>query len=101
MKLWKARGGDEDPGIIEVECPKGRYPACDADGETIFDNTHFDTEAEAWERLAGDAAAGLSMTTGHVVDLRTRLAKAEREVVDAAVFNELVRTRRAAREARR
>ena len=72
--------------VVRVECPDGtKYPADDADGETIYDNTHFPTESEAWRRLMSEAQAGVSLAGSRVKDARSRLLDANQYAADQAV----------------
>jgi hypothetical protein len=73
MKLYKynLRTGT----VIEVE--GDRWPGKDSDGDTIYENTHFHTEAKAWEKLLAECQAGCRLA-GDQVDLcRSKLADAQ------------------------
>lgn len=74
------------PRPIAVECEVPSYPHCDADGKTIFVNTHFLSEAEAWDRVVSEHDAGLSMEARRVKNLRAELAEAEKQLADAAIL---------------
>lgn len=77
MKLWKY---DEAKGTVkEVECPDGGYPASDIDGVQIYDNTHFETEKEAWESLRENAEAWVSLSGGGVKNAELGLLEAQAE----------------------
>lgn len=80
MKRWKADRG----AAVEVECEEAGYPHLDADGETQFDNTHFDTEAEAWESARADAEARISLAGSEVERLEGALRRAQEEAAEAA-----------------
>ncbi len=72
---------------VEVECPDGLYPHHDADGEKIFENTHFVTRAECLERLQGDAAIGVKWAGEEVIRCRLALSVAyEKSGTAAAIF---------------
>ena len=49
---------------VAVECEQRGHPHRDADGCPQYENTHFDHESEAWEKLLREAEAGLSLATG-------------------------------------
>lgn len=74
--LWKA---------VMVECPRGLYPNHDADNIKIFDNTHFKTAAEAWEKLEGEASAWVTMAARNVESRKADLARANQEAAEAAI----------------
>ncbi len=77
---------DTDSGtIVTVECAKRGHPHRDELGNTQYDNTHFDTPDEAWEKLIREAKAGLSINTSSVSNLRENLAKAEKRLADSAI----------------
>jgi len=67
-----------------VECAEVGYPNSDARGRVQYDNTHFDTEDEAWERLVSDAAAWVSLTGDDVQHARSILRHAEEKAGRAA-----------------
>jgi hypothetical protein len=67
-KQWKA---------VLVECPDGgSFPEQDADGEVIYSNTHFETEAQAWRRLEKEVLAGVSLAGSAVVEAEAALQRA-------------------------
>jgi len=59
MQLWKY--DFEKREVRLVECPKGRWPACDAEGEPVCTNTHFDNEDAAWEKLERELEASMEL----------------------------------------
>lgn len=61
---------------VEVKCPDGLFPHHDADGEKIFENTHFKTHAECLKRLQEDAAIGVRWAGEEVARCRKHLAEA-------------------------
>lgn len=84
-KLWKP---------VEVACPDGLWPARDSDGEKIFDNTHFETENEAWSKLKSEAESYVSMTGNMVKTREEALLKAQIEAAEAAkMFETYIRNR--------
>ena len=69
--------------VVRVECPDGPKNAVeDADGCTIYVNTHFPTEAEAWERLMREVEAGVSLAGSRVLEVRSRLRDANQYAAD-------------------
>lgn len=73
----------ETPRPIPVECETPGFPNRDADGDTMYVNTHYATEEEAWGSLVEDRKAGLSLSTRSMRELQRRL-KAETEAVAEA-----------------
>lgn len=71
---------------IEVECPVGGYPNQDANGKVQFVNTHFDAKGDAWKHLLDNANAGVSLAASAVREVRSRLAKAEKELVEETLL---------------
>jgi hypothetical protein len=83
MKLWRV---DYDAlSVAEVDCPDGGFPARDADGVKIFDNSHFRTEEDAWIAIERDVNSHIVMVGRAVEDARERLRKIEVEAGDAAL----------------
>jgi hypothetical protein len=68
-----------------VTCAELKAFVRDSDGRTICVNTHFATEAEAWDKVLREAAAGLSLSASEVRECRARLERAEKATVDAAL----------------
>lgn len=82
---WRADKSKWVP--VEVECPDGLYPHHDADGEKIFENTHFATRDECLERLRCDAAIGVKLAGDEVIRCRLALIAAyEKSGTAAAIF---------------
>lgn len=74
LVMWRADKKQMLP--VEVACPDGLFPAHDADGEKIFENTHFKTRAECLTRLKGDAEIGVRWAGEDVARCRKALADA-------------------------
>ncbi len=74
LVMWRADKKQMKP--VEVQCPDGLYPALDADGEKIWENTHFKTRAECMECLREGARIGIRWAGEDVADARKRLAEA-------------------------
>lgn len=73
----------EAPHPIAVECDKPGFPHFDADGEMMFDNTHFATEEEAWEALVQDREAGLSLSARELRRLQAKVREITDETAEA------------------
>ncbi|WP_376956440.1 hypothetical protein ABNQ39_00305 (plasmid) [Azospirillum sp. A26] len=82
--MFKAVYGSPRPVTVECEVPA--YPNADADGCTIYENTHFLSEAEAWERVLAEHDAGLSLEARRVKNLRAELEAAEKSTATAAIL---------------
>jgi hypothetical protein len=82
VKRWRAN----DVHPVEVECEQRGYPYPCSDGEIQYENTHFDTEDEAWEKAQCNAEAYVSLAGSAVRDAEARLAKAREQAGDAAKF---------------
>jgi hypothetical protein len=74
VMMWRADKKQMMP--VNVLCPDGLFPANDADGEKIFENTHFKTRAECLARLRGDAEIGVRWAGEDVARCRKALAEA-------------------------
>lgn len=83
---------------VAVECAERGYPHPDADGETQFENTHFDHESEAWEALLREAEAGLNLATGARQRAQLELQRLTDAVADEAVTWKRARDNWAARK---
>ena len=81
MKLY--RYDTKTASVIQTE-GEG-WPHADTDGRTIYDNTHFKTEREAWDYMLRDAEAGLRLDADKVHRLRIELAKAESQAATSAI----------------
>jgi hypothetical protein len=80
--------------VLRVECPDGTKNAVqDADGCTIYVNTHFKTEAEAWRRLMDEVEAGVSLAGSRVLEVRSRLLDANQYAANQAAEYATVRDR--------
>lgn len=86
-----------------VQCDEVGYPHRDAQGRIQYDNTHYDTEAEAWERLVEGAEAWVSLAGDGIRTAREALRRAEENAGKAAEHFTLVQdgVRRFRREAER
>lgn len=75
---WRWFSTDAQPVPTRVWCPKVGFPHVDADGRTQFDNTHFDSELDAWENGQRSVDVGVSLAERDVRSCREALARAER-----------------------
>lgn len=83
------RADQEQLKPVAVEC-QGGLQGTDADGVQVGASTHFPTEADAWNRLYGDAYAAIYIAGDVVANARLELLKANEQAAVAAVqFAEL------------
>lgn len=82
------------PSPVPVECPDPKWPNADADGQTIYENTHFAVIADAWEKLQAEVDARVCLRCTRVNDLRLRLAEAEKRLIDDTLMANAVREAR-------
>lgn len=82
MKLWKY---DYEQRIARlVDCPNGKWPAKDVEGDPVCVNTHFDSEDDAWEKLIREYEAGLELGVRARKDLTFKLEVATKQLADDA-----------------
>ena len=87
MKLWK-----RDTKAWTVRQVDGEpWPGKDEDGDTCYVNTHFECEADAWERLYAEASAFVSLSGRDVETAEQALAKARVDAGEAAKAFQKVR----------
>ena len=90
MKLWKYHTPSGTVSQVEGE----PWPGRDEHGARCYENTHFITEAEAWEYMAKDAEAAVLLTGARVTRAREMLRAAEEAASIAYVNYEIVCTNR-------
>ena len=83
-ELWLYRADDKLLKPIRVHCPNGRYPAKDADGQVVYINSHFDTEAAAWKSLLDNSQAGVSLAGSQVKRAKQQLLEANQDAAEQA-----------------
>lgn len=89
MLMYRVDPSQSSP--VPVECPIPTWPNTDADGDTIYINTHFASIDEAWEKLQAEVDAGVSLGCCRVNELRRQLADAEKSLVDDTLQAQAVR----------
>ena len=78
---WKL---GEDGIPKRILCPNGaKYPEHDAEGETIYENSHYSTEREAWASSFKNRHIGISWAARDVVDAEKALNTAKDKCVEA------------------
>ena len=83
--LYLYRADTKQLKPVRVACPHGRYPAKDADGETVYANTHFANEKAAWEHIHDDVMAEISLAGCGVETARAELLQANQRAADVAI----------------
>jgi hypothetical protein len=84
MIVYEARGNMTEPR--PVECEKPGYPNVDVDGNTMYENTHFINEDDAWDQLKGEREAHVSNAAGNVEYAEMELQKAKENLVNASLL---------------
>ena len=82
MKIYRGTDGDIEP--IEMECDIFGYPNKTTNGETMFENTHFKTEAEAWKSILASVKAGIMLVGGGVRNAEEELGRLRKQAGDRA-----------------
>lgn len=82
MKIYRGTDGDTEP--VEMECDAHGYPNATSTGEIMYENTHFKTEAEAWDSIAVSVKAMVELTGIDVRDCQARLGRAHESAGEAA-----------------
>lgn len=72
--------------VRPVECESTEWPGTDADGATIYENTHFKAEADAWAALEREAQAWVHSGARTLEDLRKREVEATRDLADSTLI---------------
>lgn len=91
MVLWKV--STQAWTVRSVEC-EGTWPKRDADGDTVFVNTHFEDEGDAWTHLLREAEAVVSVYARALAQARGEVRRIEEALGDAANALESARQNR-------
>jgi len=76
-----------EPWVVAVECEVLGYPNLDADGQTQFENTHFENEVAAWERLLRNTAAAQSDATANFDSAKKHMQERTNELAERAAVH--------------
>jgi len=79
--------------VVERECETFGYPNRCTNGETMYENSHFLTPREAWDKLVREIEAGMGLDASEREQARRRFDKATTALADAA--ERLVRLKQA------
>ncbi|MCP4745682.1 MAG: hypothetical protein GY874_06005 [Desulfobacteraceae bacterium] len=71
IPVW--RGATDKTKPIKMWCKKFGYPHKTTCGETMYVNTHFRTEPQAWDRLMNDSNANVRLAALDVQMAKKRL----------------------------
>ena len=82
VKIWRGTDGDTAP--VRMECDVFGWPNRTATGETMYENTYFRTEAEAWKSIIASVEAGVKLAGSRVLDLQEKLRSAQEQAGEAA-----------------
>lgn len=80
----------DGPEPEPVECETPGYPNKDAKGLTMYNNSHYPTLAQAWDRMCSEAAAGLRLSTSSLEQAKRVVQHATEEVAADALRKLLV-----------
>lgn len=84
MIVYKFNDDSPAPIPVEVESLKIYSTDADADGETIYSGTHYESISDCWEQLNKERTAWVSMSARNVRDAKEKLALAEQDASRAA-----------------
>lgn len=82
MKGWFADAVACKP--VEYEADVFGFPNRTKDGEKQYENTHFRTEKEAWDRLMSETESGVMVFGRNVADHEEALRRAKDSAAHAA-----------------
>lgn len=95
LEIWTFDANPERriarPIRTSCDAEKFGYPNVDDEGRAMFVNTHFRTEAEAWERLIAEVVAIERTFASRYRQAQQRLSEATEELAAAAAFSSEVR----------
>ncbi len=81
MKLYKVK----KLKVIEVECESFLYLKKDNNGDVIYENTHFASEEEAYNKAITECDAGMSLIARDIESLTKELERLKNELTKYAV----------------
>lgn len=77
--------------VVEVECDEMKYPLRDADGDTIFINTHFSTKEETYDKAIKECEAGVRIYTRDIIQTKSSLLIQQEKLTDECIALEKLR----------
>lgn len=84
MDVWTTIA--DVPHPVKVKCETFGWPNFDENGERMYDNSHWRSEAEAWAYLIRNLNAFVQLSGRRVQECKDRLSDAYREAGDAAAL---------------
>ena len=91
MKVYRGTDGDLEP--VEMECEEFGHPNKTSTGETMYVNTHFRTEEEAWASIKRSVEAGVSLAGDDVMRCKRAMQEANKRAGKAAADYAIVMRR--------
>ncbi len=82
--MWKVVYGQAAP--VEVLAEKPEWPNKDADGDQIFENTHFTDEAEAWKKHELEHLSWVQLTARDFRETQQTLQQRQAKCAEAALL---------------
>ena len=76
----------EDGVPVEVEVETGVYPERDADGDTIFENSHFWRIGECWDSILSNQEAHVVLATRDYEGAKQRVYTTKTTLAEAAAW---------------
>lgn len=80
MKVFKV--DTRNTTVREVECETPGYPNKDVEGDVMYENTHFATAGEAWDRLESCCKAAVNLAGVHLAEIRAEEVTLTRDLAN-------------------
>lgn len=90
ITVWYASDSIDAPEPVECEQPG--YPRRDVQGRTMYENSHFGTEAEAWKYLQRSGRVGQELSSRAYAHAQETLAKATAQLAEDAARRTRIET---------
>lgn len=81
--VW--RGADSDSAPVRMECERFGHPHKTMTGETMYINTHFLTEEQAWESIRVSCEVAICRSGEQVTYAQSQLASAKEKAPRATL----------------
>ena len=76
-----------------VKCPRGRFPARDAEGQVVDPRTHFDDPESAWAAMLDALESKRESAVSRLALLRDDVEKAAEDVIAVSLDQRELRSR--------
>ena len=83
MKVYRGSDGDDSPLVLD--CEEFGHPNTCSNGDMMYGNTHFKTEAEAWQSIHDSINAQLSLCGSAMRSVKCDLRRAQARAGEAAM----------------